>query len=63
MFPKNLNSVEEDHSKKRMDETQIELLKKPKKGVLRQLTNTLLAAILVVGVLFLFLWIMDTIRY
>lgn len=63
MFPHNLDSVEEDISKKRFEETQTELIEKPKNRFVGQLTNTLIAGIIAVGVLFLFLWIIDEIRY
>lgn len=62
MFPKNLDSVEEDISKRRLEETQMQLLEKPRKGFWK-LGSTLIAGIIIVGVFMLFLWIMDKIRY
>ncbi|GIO37606.1 hypothetical protein [Paenibacillus antibioticophila] len=62
MFPKNLNSIEEDISKKRLEETQKQLLEKPRKRFW-QLSSTLIAGIIIVGAFILFLWIMQKIRY
>lgn len=61
-FPKNLDSVEEDISKRRFEETQKQLVGKPRKGFW-QLSSTLIAGIIVVGVFILFLWILQKIRY
>ncbi|WMT39684.1 hypothetical protein RE628_20100 [Paenibacillus sp. D2_2] len=63
MFPKSLDSVEEDIAKKRLEETQIELLEKPRDSFFWKLSSTLIAGIMVLGVFFLFLWIMHKIRY
>lgn len=63
MFPKNLDSVEEDLVKKKLEETQRERLEKPNKSLFWQLSNTLIAGVILIALLILFLWIINKFRY
>ncbi|OAB47171.1 hypothetical protein [Paenibacillus antarcticus] len=62
MFQENLNSVNEDVSKRHFEEKQQELIEKPRKNYFGNLTSTLIAAVTIVVLFFLFLWLMNVIR-
>jgi hypothetical protein len=63
VFPENMNSVNEDVSKRHFEGIQKELIEKPKKSFFRYLTSTLIAGIALAFVFLLFLWLMNGIRY
>jgi len=64
MFPENLDSVKEETSKRKYEELQKELSQKSRQHSLRNtVINTLIAAVLVLGLFFLFLWLLNKHRY
>jgi len=56
MFHENLDSVREDISKRKLEEKVYEV-SDSKKGFIWNSVNVLIAAVLVLGVFFLFLWL------
>lgn len=63
MFPENLDSIKEDVSKRQLEEKKNEIKNISQKKASHHLINGLIVTIAVLGVFFLFLWIMNSIRY
>jgi len=63
MYPENLDFIKEDVSKRQLEEKKNEIKEISQKKSSHHLINGLIVTVAVLGIFFLFLWIMKAIRY